>query len=286
MLEIKLKKSYVMKKILFPIAAMALIIALGSTSCKKKESTPSEDPTPAPAPTNTTSTAPTAVTPAMASDADGVLVALKLNTATTFSVPYYGMMTTILKLDVGIAQFPATPGSTTSVDAGTVTLNTTALDKQTNNQYYKVQQVNQPDFALNTNVKWNVTGNGTVQAISNYFAPSLPVYDSTYFKTILPSNTITKTSGLTFNISGKLSGGSADSVICMVIGGGSTMVKKTVHRTMTSVTFSPTELGTLTNTTQGQFQITPYRVTSSLFGSKKYYFVVEQAYVATGVTVQ
>lgn len=276
-----------MKKIILSSVSMVLLIALFITSCKKKESTPTEDPAPAPAPTPTTPASPSAVMPATAADADAILVALKLNTSTSYSIPTLGMFSTTIRLDAGIAQFYSAPGGTaTIVDAGTVTINSTTLDKQSNNQYYKVQQVNQPDFGLNTQVKWNVTGNSTVTAVTNHYATSMPLYDTTYFKTILPSNTITKTSGLTFNVSSKLSGGSADSVICMIIGGGTTKLMKTVHRTASSVTFSAVELGTLTNTTQGQFQITPYRVTSSIFGSKKYYFVVEQAYVATGVTVQ
>lgn len=278
-----------MKRIFITTVSMVLLLAMAMTSCKKKDSTPAEDPAPAPAPapTPTTAASPGAVMPATAADADAVLVALKLNTATSYSIPTLGMFTTTIRLDAGIAQFYSAPGGTaTIVDAGTVTINSTGLDKQSNNQYYKIQQVNQPDFGLASQVKWNVTGNSTVTAITNYNASSMPLYDSTYFKGILTSNTITKSSGLTFNISSKLSGGTADSVICMIIGGGSTKLMKTVHRTATSVTFSPAELGTLSNTTQGQFQITPYRVTSSLFGSKKYYFVVEQAYVATGVTVQ
>lgn len=276
-----------MKKILMPCISLSLVMICVLSSCKKKDSTPAETPsTTTGNTTNTTTAAPSAAMPITANDANGVLVALRVNAYTSYSVTGFGMMTTGIHLDNGIALFPSVAGGTTYLDAGTVTLNTTGLDKQSNNQYMKSQQVNQSNFGLDTQVKWNVAGNSSVTAVTNFYAPSLPQYDSTYFNSILTGNTITKSSGLTFSLSSKLSGGSTDSVICMIVGGGTTKIMKTVHRTVSSVTFSASDLSALSNTTSGQFQITPYRIIPNTTAGKKYYYICEQAYVSTGVTVQ
>lgn len=276
-----------MKKQVITFSIIALTGVLCFTACKKKS-----DPAPASTSSSTTGGSTTggssssASTPPTASDADGVMVALRLNTASVISVPGFGNVTTFIKLDGGIAQFPTTTGGNTYQDAGTVTLNTTTLTKQSNNQYQKIQQPNQANFGLSSSVSWTVAGTSSVPAISGVYAYQLPTYDTTYFGNLLPSNTLTKSSGLTVYISSYVSHTtSSDSVICLITGGGSTSVKKTVSVNASTVSFTASELSGLSNTTNGQFQITPYSIYSNTYSGKKYYFVSEQAYVKTGVTI-
>ncbi|MEO8760885.1 MAG: hypothetical protein ABI388_06545 [Bacteroidia bacterium] len=271
-----------MKKQLITLSALILTGAITFTACKKTTT-----PTPAPATTTTGgSSSPSTATPATPSDANGVLVALKLHTGTTTNIPGYGPYTTFINIDGGIGLFPTAAGGSTYQDAGTVTINTTNLDKQTDNQYNKIQQVNQANFNISNQVKWTVTGNTNVPAVTNFTSTTPPVYDTTYFAGLLTSNTITRANGLSFNINSYVSNKvNGDSVICVLVGGGSTKLVKTVSAYASSMSFTASELAALSTTTTGQFQVTPYHQTNQTFSGKKYYFISEQAYVKTGVTI-
>ncbi len=273
-----------MKKQLVTLCALILTGAITFSACKK-----STTPTPAPATTTTTtggSSSPSTATPTTPSDANAVLVALKLHTATTTNIPGYGAYTTFINLDGGIGLFPTTAGGSTYQDAGTVTLNTTNLDKQTDNQYNKIQQVNQANFNITNQVKWNVTGNANVPAVVNFTTTTPPLYDTIYFAGLFPNNTITRANGISFSINSYVSNkASGDSVICVLVGGASTKLVKTVSAYASSINFTGAELAALSTTTAGQFQITPYHLTSQTFSGKKYYFISEQAYVKTGVII-
>ncbi len=273
-----------MKKQLITLSAFVLTGVITFSACKKSTTTP------VPSTTTTTTTSgsstPTTATPTTPSDANAVLVALKLHTGTTTNIPGFGLYTTFINIDGGIGLFPTSAGGSTYQDAGTVTLNTTNLDKQTDNQYNKIQQVNQANFNISNQVKWNVAGNANVPAVTNFNTTTPPSYDTTYFSGILTSNTITRANGLSFSINSyvgnKVNG---DSVICVLVGGGSTKLVKTISAYASTMSFTASELSVLSTTTTGQFQVTPYHQTSQVYSGKKYYFISEQAYVKTGVTI-
>ncbi|MGZ4037885.1 MAG: hypothetical protein ACXVPQ_08670, partial [Bacteroidia bacterium] len=124
-----------MKKILLPLASLTLVAVFIFSSCKKKDDTPATSPSTTTGGNNTNTTTPSAsaATPAMANDANALLVALRLNTYVSYSVTGYGLLTTAIHADAGVAEFPTTAGGGTFQAAGTVSLNATGLDLQSNN---------------------------------------------------------------------------------------------------------------------------------------------------------
>ncbi len=217
-------------------------------------------------PTNPTST-PSAVTPTPG-NVSGALISLQANynyTNPQLPIPVD------LKFETGLAVFFSSPGSSTHVDAGTVSVNSTNLDNSSNT-YSKTVLESQAAAMLSFDggSSWNVAGAGSVAGFTYNHTTAFPSYTGT-----LPT-TVTKASGLTVSISSFTS--SADSVI-VVLAAGSSSLTKTVVSSASSVTFTASELSgfpTVTDNT-GIIQVDPWKATIVNKNGKDYAFIKEQA---------
>lgn len=257
-----------MKKLTL-LASAAMVIMV--TSCDKKTTTTTPTTTP-------TSTSPTPPSPTVnASDVSGVLVSINMEYN---SQPTGSPIPITLNSELASAFFYSTPGSSTFVDAGTVSVNTYNLDKATNNAYSKIGTVGMTpsslDFGSGSSSKsaWVVGGSGSVTALNYSHNIAMPDYSST-----LPTS-VTKASGISFTFnSGSLTG--ADSVI-VLIASGNTSVTKTYAATAGTVTISASDLSALPAVSDNTalLEICPYKYNVVTLNSKKYVFIKEQAVVS------
>jgi hypothetical protein len=233
--------------------SLLVIISLSTfiISCKKETITP----------TPTTATTPTTPTPG---DADGVLAAVRTKISVTN--PVIGTVS----YDVGtaVALFGSTPANFvagTFTDAGTVTSNTKTLTKQSNNSYaYQFGATDLEGIDYSSNVSWNVTGAGSIPAITKNLGNIFPT-----FPTMTNGSTVSRTAP--FTITNDYSS-NADSVI-YVIATGNKQVKKTLYGSSTSCTFTASELSTLDASESALIQVNAYNLTSELISGKRIYYV-------------
>lgn len=219
--------------------------------------------------TNNTNTT-TATTPTF-SDGYGTLAAVE-----TLSYQLVSGVLFPIQLNTGVAAFYA-PGSSGMTDGGTVTLNGKALAKQSNNSYV-YQNVTDP-LVFSGNFAWNVSGSSSVPAISYTDDRPMPAY-SDYSS--LPSS-VTRSAGLTLNLSGTISG--ADSVYVVLISSGSNVLIRKLGGSATQCVFSPSELSVLGATTTGIIEVCPWNYKTEDISSKKFYFVNEAAYTKSGISI-
>lgn len=197
------------------------------------------------------------------SDSWGLLAAVK--TVTYQTVPIIGQQEIIL--GTAVAAFPSSQGGTTYLDAGTVQCNTKTLSKQSNNSYiFQPTQTDVTGIDFGSGVDWNVSGAGSIPAINTSFNsfPSTPSITSN-------KESVSLGSGYTFSIS---SVSNADSIL-FILASGSGYVEKRVGGNATSVTFSASDLSSLSASSYGLLQVTPYRYTTntSIIPGKKVYLV-------------
>jgi hypothetical protein len=254
-------------KFLLPVAALFMALA----SCQPDEETPEpETPTPA------TPTAPTPPSPTVPG-VHGAMVAIKLDFSYTqmgYSVP--------MNMEMGVAAFYATPGSSTLVNAGTVKINNNTLTN-TNNAYTITAGIplQEPTtLGLDGNINWNVSGSTDVQA-SNYNIDGT-VYPFPDYTPTIPTD-ITRANGLSLNFTTGTTSG-ADSVYVVIISGSKSFMKA-YSATAGNVMISAADLNTLdasSSTSLAYIEICPWRVLGyqTLMG-KTYAYVNEKAIVRT-----
>jgi len=197
--------------------------------------------------------------------------------AAVHSVSYTTVQGITIPLDVNtaVSAFYSAPGSSTMVDAGTVTLNSKTLTKNSNNAYV-YQNLTDP-LSFNQ-VTWNVSGSGGVPPIN--YTDDKPFPDFSGYNS-LPA-TLTKANGLTVTLGGTVS--NADSVY-VIVSGGDKYVLKRVAGNASQCTFSASDLSIIGNTTFGMIQVAPWSYSQEDFNSKPYYFVLETCYTKQGVTI-
>lgn len=250
-----------MKKITtIPILACIAIAATVSSCKKDKNTTPT--PTPTPTPTSNTPTINTG-------SVDGALISLVTESTTvTMGIPV------TVSTETAVASFYSVTGTGgTMIDGGTVSVNTYALDKQTNNSYTKVASIGMSPSSLNfssNSSNWSVGGAGSVPAFTHNDNASFPDYTGTL------DSVVTRSSGITVSLSGKVS--NADSVI-LFIAAGSTYVSRTVAGSASSVTLSASDLASLPAVSDKTaiLEVVPYRYTVQNKGGKNYAFIKEFA---------
>lgn len=243
-----------MKKTIFPLLIFALVA--GVSSCKKDKEEEEELETPA------------AVTPSnpvpAPSDADGALVGVK--TVTYMSNPFMGEIVT--EMGVAVAMF-GNLSDGTFVDAGSVSVNSKALTKQSNNSYvYTPSALDLTGIDYDDQPVWSIAGNSTVAGFEhevNRSFPTNPNYNG--------SEKIS--TGASFELSSTVQL-SADSVM-FILAGPSNTVSKTLAGPASKVTFSADEMGSLGKGT-GFLQLVPYNITSATINAKKYYFINESVF--------
>jgi hypothetical protein len=250
-----------MKKLTFSLLIASMAFSVLVTGCKKDEDPDGENPTNQTGdPTQTYNF----------TDAFGVLSAIN-------SISYTNVGGTLIPVELGtaVAVFPSAAGAQAFLDAGTVQINGKSLTKQTNNSYV-YQDFTNP-LMLNQ-VKWDVSGNGNVPAISKQVAKPIPTYSN--FGS-LPAS-VTKANGLEVSIAGHVN--NADSVL-VVVAAGSKWVARTVAGNAAKVTFSAADLSSLPSSTEGMVQVSPRNMTTETISSKKFYFINQATYTKMPVPV-
>ena len=242
----------------FYAVALSTVIFSG---CSKKEDVVA-DPT-----TNTPSTSNS--TPSI-KDGYGSFAAVHSVSYTTIAG-----ITVPLDVNTAVAAFYSSPGTTSLIDGGTVTLNTKSLTRSSNNAY-SYQNLTDP-LSFNQ-VAWSVSGSSGVPAINYTDDKSFPDYSG---YNSLPS-TLTKANGLIVSLGGSIS--NADSVYVIVSGGDKYLLKRFAGNA-SQCTFSASELSVIGNTTFGMIQVAPWNYKKEDFNSKSYYFVLETCYTKQGVTI-
>lgn len=255
-------------KMMIPVVALAI----GFTSCDKTTTTPTPTPTPTP---NPTPTAPTPVTPTPSGNYWGVMVALKMTFS--YTMPQLPMPVSI-DTDMGIATFYSAAGSSTLVDAGTVSINSNDLKKETNNSYTVTATTGLTPSTLNlgSSVQWNVSGAGSISSFSYNHSGSFPDYDGT-----LPT-TINKSQDLQIDLGNDISG--ADSVYIVIITQSKQIIKAVGgNPAPAKATITASELSSLPTVSDGTayIEVVPFRYAINTLSGKQYVFIKEQAVVGT-----
>jgi len=240
------------------IAGIALIVAL--SGCSKKDNTD---------PSNTTSTT-TNYASFSFENSYGVLVAIK-------SISYQEAAGIQIPIEVNTASatFVSSPGSSTFIDAGQVTLNTKVLSKETNNSYIYQDLLNPLNF--NT-VSWSVTGANGIPTIAYSDDKPWPSFNGF---TTLPA-TVTKSAGVTVNLNSAVS--NADSVYLILASNDGNFAIKRVSGNAADVTLSASEISGIT-AGSGMIQLVPWSFKKEDFDSKDFYFVLEAVYSKMNVTI-
>lgn len=249
-----------MKQVLKITLFAGILATLIISACSK--SSDSDSSTPAP----TTSSTPTPTF----GDGWGMMAAV-----TSVSYQVVAGVTIPVIINTATAAFQASAGSTSYVDAGTVTLNSKALTKSTNNVYIYDKLTDPLDF---TQVTWSVSGAGSVPAIN--YTDDKPIPDFSGYNS-LPS-TVDRSSNLIISLSGTLS--DCDTVYVLISGSNGKFILKSLPGSASECKFSAAELSVLAAGT-GLLQVAPWNYKSEDISSKKFYFVNEKAYTKTGVTI-
>ncbi|HTX88093.1 MAG TPA: hypothetical protein VMC08_03825 [Bacteroidales bacterium] len=208
----------------------------------------------------------------------------------TISIPgSYGVMAAVKSINhenlngidvpvearIASASFVAQPDSGTNVDAGSVSLNSHALTRQSNNTYL-LEDLNN-EVGLGT-VTWVVSGSGSVPAINYTSGRVLPDY--TGFSS-LPS-TVTRTAGLTIALGSAVT--NADSVYVVISDPNGNSLVRQVPASASQCVFSASELSGLSTGT-GILQVAPWNFEKKSFNSQPYFFILEIAYTKLNITI-
>lgn len=204
---------------------------------------------------------------------DGLLVAINLTSFTT--VAGYEVPT---EVGLAVAVFQESAGSSTFVDAGTVTCETKTLTKTTANSYYFSAGVADPtgiDFS--NDVAWTVSGGSGIPAIDRTASMGWPeiskIKDS---PTSIAINT-------DFTLESNTAINNADSVMFVLTAASGKSVMATEPGGTSAHTFTSSEMTGLSGA--GYAQIVAYRWTTYDEGGKNIYYVNE-AVVTANVTFQ
>ncbi len=259
-------------KNLFKIAIPVLGIMLGVASCDKATTTTTPTPT---TPTPTTPTAPTPVTPTVGGSYWGVMVALKMQ----FSYAVTGAPFPVsIDYDMGLANFYNGAGSSTLVDAGTVSINSNNLEKQTSGSYYLSATTGMTPSSLNltSGVQWQVAGGNGIPSINYTHTGSFPGYSGT-----LPSE-INRSQDLVIDLGSDVSG--ADSVYVVIITSSKQIIKAyNGNPAPAKATITASELGTLpaVSDNSAYLEIVPFTYKMPTISGKQFVAIKEAAVVAS-----
>jgi len=248
-----------MKNLLRITLFAGTIASLVITGCSKSTTTVPET-------TTNSASAPTITI----SDGYGALAAVR-------SVSYTTILGQVIPMEVNtaVAAFATTAGSSTLVDAGTVTLNSKGLTKTSSNAYLYQNLTDPLSFST---ITWNVAGSASVPAISYTDDRQIPDYSG--FST-LPS-TITKTAGVTISLGSAVT--NADSIYVTVTDYNNHHLMKRLAGNASECVIGASELSSFT-AGQGMVQVCPWNLKSEDFNSKKFYFIIESAFTKQGITI-
>ena len=238
-----------------------IVLTISLNSCKKDDSSAS----PSTSGSNGSTPSP------QVGNVDGALVSLQTDITTNA-----GGFPFTVTTETGIATFFATTGNNSAfINAGTVSVNTYPLDKQSNSSYLKSATVGQTPSSLNFSSQssnWIVSGAGTVPAITYNHTSNFPSYTG-----IIPTNII-RANGLTISLGSDVN--DADSVIVFITKGNVT-ITRTYSGTAVSAVIPSSALSSLPVVTDNSalIEVIPYSINVQSFSGKNYAFVKEQANV-------
>ncbi|MCX6245924.1 MAG: hypothetical protein NTU98_14615 [Bacteroidetes bacterium] len=242
------------KHILIPVMAIGFLSVIISGCTKSSTTTPE--------------TTPTSSVPTVSynfSDANGVLVSLMTVTSQTVggvAVPY--------QMNTPTAAFPTTLGATTFLDGGSVTFNTKALVKQSNNAYLYTDLANPVTYDQSI---WSVSGSANVPSFNYTDTRTFPEF--TNFNNL--PGAFSKMAGLAVVLGGFTN--NADSVYVVLIssGNGKSVMKRLPGNAVPCI-FSQSDVADLA-TGAGYLEVCPWTYSIQTFNSKSFYFIKEAAYV-------
>jgi hypothetical protein len=235
------------------------VASLVLSGCSKTSTTPDT-------PSTTTASAPTITV----SDGYGALAAVRSVSYTTvagYTIP--------LEVNTAVAVFTTTPGGSTFVDGGTVSLNSKSLTKSSGNAYVYQNLTDPLSFST---LNWSVSGSSSVPAIS--YTDDRPIPDFSGFST-LPT-TITRASGVTISLGSAIS--NADSVYVVVTDYSNHRIMKRLGGNASECAISSSELSSFV-AGQGMVQVCPWNLKAEDINDKKFYFIIETAYTKQGITI-
>lgn len=249
-----------MKRIFNYVIVTGIALTVALSGCTKKENT---DP-----PINTDNT------PNYANfsfpNSYGIMIAIK-------SVSYQEVAGIQIPIEVNTASsaFVSSPGSSTFIDAGQVSLNSKILSRQSNNTYVYLDLLNPLNFST---ITWNVAG-----------ANGIPMFDYTDDQpwpsfnglATLPA-TVTRSAGISLNLDGSVS--NADSVYLILASNDGKYAIKRVVGNAAEITLSAGELSGV-SAGSGMIQLIPWSFKKEDFDSKDFYFVLESVYSKMNVTI-
>lgn len=253
-----------MKKIVLSIFPAFLFLSIVAVSCSKDDKKVTPDPVPDPI------DSPKGPEPFMPNvgTVDGMLVAIQTKTKMT-----QAGMSIDVNTEMGLATFYN--GSQTMVEGGTVSLNSTNLDKQTNNSYMKTASLGMTpsDLDLDGGASWKVSGSSNVSAITYVHGTDFPSYTGD-----VPTS-ITKSSGLSFTFTSS-NVDNADSVYVAIITSSKSIIKSYAPNAGT-ITISANELSSLPNVSNNTayLEVLPVKIEVRTYSGKKYAFIKEQAVI-------
>lgn len=255
----------------------AFALAVGFTSCDKAPTTTTPTPNPQPQ----TPSAPTPVTPVVADNPSGVMVALRMSF--NYSMPQIPMPISV-NSDLGIASFYSSPGSSTLVDAGGVKVNSYDLKKADNHAYTITATTGLTPSSLDFNsgsVEWKVAGSSSVNSMSYTHTGSFPDFAGELPKEINRSATLEIELGSDVK--------NADSVYVVIIDkNGKTVMKSYGAKPAPAkATFSSSDLSALSAVTDNAayVEVVPFTYKIQSNGGKQYVFIKEYAAV-TAVNIK
>lgn len=260
-------------KNLFKIAIPVLGIMLGVASCDKATTTTT--PTTPTTPTPTTPSAPTPMTPTVGGSYWGVLVALKMQFSYAVTGAPYPVS---IDYDMGIANFYNGAGSSTLVDAGTVSINSNDLEKQTSGSYYlsATTGLTPSTLGLTSGVQWQVAGGNGIPPINYTHTGSFPGYSGT-----LPSE-INRSQDLVIDLGTKVTG--ADSVYIVIITADKQIIKAfDGNPAPAKATITASELSSLpaVSDNTAYLEVVPFTYKMPTFSGKQFVSIKETAVVAS-----
>lgn len=246
-----------MKKILCSLFMLIITLSIIITpSCNKEEDDDDNN-------NNNNTNVPTTPTPSFG-DANGVLAAVRFNTAQ--SVP--GMGTIFVEVDAASGAFF---NGSNYHDAGEVKVNNKPLTKYQNNTYALVgTSSGELEYATGDPVNWSVSGSANVPSFThtttNLMVASAPLSASTPDNIDIDADVILSLENFPTH---------ATDVLWIIIDKDGKIIQKT--NSSASVTFTASELATLSKGANAMIQVAAYNYSSQTYGGKKIYFVNETA---------
>ncbi len=214
-----------MKKLSFVLAALLVLVIF---SCKKKE----KDPAPTPTPTNAYDGLLFAQSISLVSS--GTIISTSGNSNAIFPTGGFYNSSTITDGFMG-----------TALNVGTVSLNSVSL--KPDNTASGIIYIDTTGIVFNNPLSWSVSGGNGIPAFTYTYTETKPTYSGW--------NTIQDTIKLTQNTVINLTGISGADDILIYVMSGTGMASKVVSGTATNVSFSISELSSLSASTSASIWI-------------------------------